>query len=89
MWVETAYWTIVRRGQMESLRMIDEDEWPDAGSLVDYQPIYDPDPNFYHPIDHIVGLGMYLRDHTMKQRKLRVKNKKESERDKRQQHVMF
>lgn len=69
--------------------MIDEDEWPDLGQLADYDPIYDPDPNFYTPVDLVAELGMFLRDHTIKQRKKRVQSKKESERARAQQNVMF
>lgn len=56
--------------------MIDEDEWPDVTTLRDYNPIFPPDPNFYHPDDLVMELAAFLRDHTVKQRRERVANKR-------------
>jgi hypothetical protein len=75
--------TIQRSGQLESIRMMDEDEWPDPSDLADYNPIYEPDPNFYYPNDYFYELGMFLRDHTIRKRKERAEAKREAERNNR------
>ena len=89
LWVDVAYWTILRRGQMESLRMIDEDEWPDLTNLPDYHAVYEPDPNFYTPHDYIYELGAFLRDHTVRQRKQRVQQKHERENENRNRNLVI
>jgi hypothetical protein len=84
-WIDIAWWTILRNGQMESLRMIDDDEWPDITVLQDYSAKYPGDPNFYYPNDLVIELGIWLRDHTVKKRKERVTARKEQERAQRNQ----
>ncbi len=69
--------------------MIDEDEWPDPSSLSDYQPKFDADPSYYFPVDHIAELGVFLRDHTIQQRKMRVVQKREQERERAKQTVLY
>lgn len=80
-WVEAAYLSIVRRHQMEELRTIPEDEWPDKASLQEYDPIYPEDINFYEPVDLLPKLGMWLRDHRIRQRKeqVRLKNQQKAQ----------
>jgi hypothetical protein len=80
-WVETAYLAIVRRRQMEELRMIPEDEWPDKTILADYDSIFPDDVNYYTPQDLILPLGSWLRDHRIRARKeqVRAKNQNKSQ----------
>lgn len=87
--MEIAYWTIIRRGQMEHLRNMDEDEWPEPFELADYEPKYKADPDFYHPKDYIVELGAFLRDDSIRKRKERVEKKREAEQANRMQRPMF
>jgi hypothetical protein len=79
-WVEIAYWSIVRRNQMDGLRMLDEDEWPDKSVLDGYEPRFPDDVNYYHPEDYVRELSMFLRDNGISGRKKRLQSKRENER---------
>lgn len=78
MWVETAYLTIVRRRQMEELRMMPEDKWPDKITLADYDPVFPSDIDYYEPEDLIYRLGGWLRDQRIRNRKEQVRRSQEN-----------
>lgn len=65
--------------------MIDDDEWPDITTLQDYETKFPADPSFYHPHDLVFELMAWLRDHTVKNRKDKVTQKRAQERAQRQQ----
>lgn len=60
--------------------MIPEDEWPSKAELQDYRPRFPEDENFYEPHDLLPQLGMWLRDHRIRNRKEQVKQKNEAKR---------
>ena len=77
MLVDTEYYIILRRYQMENLRSYDEDEWPSKAELQAITSSYPDDMDYYNPEDLFLPLGVWLRNKNIgRRREMTAKKKK-------------
>jgi hypothetical protein len=76
--VETAFYAIQRRYQLENLQSFDKKDWPRHSDLIDYRSREARDPDYYRPTDYFLGLGEWLHDASVRRKKLAEKQAEEA-----------
>jgi hypothetical protein len=68
--VDTAFYAIQRRYQIENLNTFDKKDWPSFHILIDYISKEPRDTDYYRPTDLFLPLGEWLHDASVRRKRL-------------------
>jgi hypothetical protein len=68
--VDTAFYAIQRRYQLENLNSFDKKDWPRTTDLIDYRSKEPRDFDYYRPTDYFLPLGEWLHDASARRKRL-------------------